>query len=629
MTGNSFQLGATVVDGGVSFAVWSTKATAIEVVIDGDASWPMAALEDNHFQVTVSGIGAGTRYQYRMDGGPLRPDPRSRFQPEGVHGPSEVVDTDQFAWTDEAWAGLHIDGLVIYELHVGTFTPEGTFRGVIEQLPALAELGIDAIELMPIGAFPGQRNWGYDGVDHFAPSEQYGRPEDLQTLVDAAHHLGIGVILDVVYNHFGPAGNYLRDYSDEYFTTAHLTPWGEAVNYDGPGNADVRSFVIDNAVQWIRDFHFDGFRFDATEQIVDLSPRYILAEVGEAARAATSRSIVLIAEEASNLVDVVHPVAAGGWGFDSFWADDFHHSLLVFLTSLRDHYYVDYSGTLIELAKAINEGIIYQGEHSEFRGKPRGSKVTDEPASAFTICLQNHDQVGNQPFGERLNHLIDRERYAVATTLLLTMPNPVVLFMGQEFTASTPFLFFTDHHGELAPLVTKGRREEFAGMQEFGDVELVDTIPDPQADETFNVSKLRPDERPQNGAIGRLHADLLRLRKADPVFSVADRSRTRAEVAGAKVMIMRRWTDEAERIVIANFGAETTLHIDVAPANTDQVSVLFNSAESIYGGAGRLPYLSEAGTGLRIRVPARTAIVLAVSTATANKNGSDRALPNP
>lgn len=606
------ELGAVVTDGGVRFALWATKAGAVDVVIDGRDRHPMNANGDGVFSVDVPGIGAGTRYQFSVDGGPLRPDPRSRFQPDGVHGPSEVIDPATFPWTDTDWPGLEMAGLVVYELHIGAFTAEGTFRSAIEKLPLLAELGVDAIELMPIGAFPGTRNWGYDGVDLFAPSENYGRPEDLQALVDAAHGLGIGVVLDVVYNHFGPSGNYLRVFSEDYFTDRHHTPWGEAINYDGPGAAQVRALVRDNAVQWIRDFHIDGLRLDATEQIVDDSERLILSEIGEAARAATDRSIVLIAEEARNLVDVVHPVAEGGWGFDTTWADDFHHALRVFLTAIADAYYVDYDGTLAEVAKAINAGFIYQGERSTFLGHNRGTAVGAEPASAFTVCLQNHDQVGNQPFGERISQLIDRERLAVATSLLLTLPNPVVLFMGQEFAASTPFLFFTDHDPELGPLVTEGRRREFAGLQAFGNEDLIASIPDPQAAETFLASKMRWEDWDLHRESVRLHADLLRLRKLDPVLRVCDRARTRADVIGAKVLTLLRWSEAGARVLIANFGAETSVPLGIAARHLREIAVEFNSAESIYGGSARQPHVAAIGDGITVNMPPRTAILLSV-----------------
>jgi maltooligosyltrehalose trehalohydrolase len=365
----------------------------------------------------------------------------------------------------------------------------------------------------------------------------------------------------------------------------------------------VRSFVIDNAVQWVRDYHFDGLRLDATEQIADTSERWLLGEVQAAVRAATERSVVLFAEEARNLVEVVHPVEHGGWGLDGSWADDFHHSVIVFLTAIRDHYYADYEGTLEEIGTAITEGFVYQGEHSAFGGRVRGTKVTDEPASAFVFCLQNHDQVGNQPFGERLHHEIDRDRYATASALLLTLPQTIVLFMGQEFMATTPFLYFTDHTEELGKLVTEGRRHEFAGLRAFANEALVASIPDPQAESTFRVSQLRDSDREMNAGMLALYRDLLRLRKEDPVLAVSYRSRTETEVIGAQVLTVRRWTDEGERLLIANFGPETLVPLP------GKAEVLLSTADAAYDGTGYMPELGADA----ITVSARSATLLAIA----------------
>jgi maltooligosyltrehalose trehalohydrolase len=599
------RLGAQVVPGGVQFGVWSTKATSIHVLIEGREPVELEALGDGQFVTTVPDIGAGARYQFRIDGGPPLPDPRSRFQPEGVHGPSQVVDPGVFQWSDGDWTGLTSNGLVIYELHVGTFTTEGTYRAVIDRLQDLVYLGVDAIELMPIADFPGRWNWGYDGVALFAPARCYGTPGDLNALIDAAHAAGLGVLLDVVYNHFGPDGNYLREYSSEYFTHAHTTPWGDAVNYDGPGSANVREFVIDNARQWIRDYHFDGLRLDATEQIVDSSDRFILGEMQEAVRSATDRSTVIFAEEARNLVEVVHPVEQRGWGLDGSWADDFHHAIMVLLLSIRDHYYADYEGTLEEIGRAITEGFVYQGEHSAFQDKMRGTRVSDEPASSFVFCLQNHDQVGNQPFGERLHHEIDRDRYATASALLLTLPQTLLLFMGQEFMATTPFLFFTDHIAELGKLVTEGRRHEFAGLRAFAREELVDSIPDPQAESTYRGSQLRDSDREVGAGMLALYRDLLRLRREDPVLANGDRAHLDANVIGAEVLSVRRWTDEGERLLIANFGREMEVAVPEA------AKVLFSTTSKEYGGTGYAPVVN----GNTATIPARSATLLSIASA--------------
>ena len=361
------KLGAIVEQEGVRFGLWAPKANTIDVVISsGKPDTPTAhrleRSENGIHSVEIAGLGAGSRYNYRIDGEGEFPDPRSASQPEGVHGPSEVVDHASFAWSDQEWPGLSNDNLIVYELHAGTYTPEGTFAALRAELEAIKSLGVTAIELMPVAEFPGRWNWGYDGVFWFAPSHNYGRPDDLRRLVDAAHQVGLGVILDVVYNHFGPDGNYTGVYSDDYLTRKHHTPWGEAVNYDQRGSSFVREFVLDNVRQWIRDYHIDGLRLDASDTIIDESDPHILIEIGRAARAATDRSVVIIAEEARNDVRTIRDESTGGFGIDAVWADDFHHEMRVYLSNARENYFADYEGAMANLARAINGGFIYQGE---------------------------------------------------------------------------------------------------------------------------------------------------------------------------------------------------------------------------------------------------------------------------
>ncbi|HEX3302474.1 MAG TPA: malto-oligosyltrehalose trehalohydrolase, partial [Thermomicrobiales bacterium] len=529
-------LGATVGPDGTHFGVWAPRAERIDVQIDGGPSAQLIRDADGVHVGLVPGVETGARYKFRIDGGDAFPDPRSRFQPDGVHGPSEVIDPGAFAWTDADWPGITMDRLVVYELHVGTYTPEGTFLALIDQLPEIKRLGVTAIELMPVADFPGRWNWGYDGVAPFAPSRAYGRPGDLRQLVDAAHRNGLAVLLDVVYNHLGPDGNYLGVYSADYFTDRHQTPWGNGINYDGANSRFVRDFVIDNGIQWVRDFHFDGLRLDATDTIRDDSELHIMAEFQEKVRAGTDRNIVLIAEESRNTVRTIQPVAQGGLGYDAVWADDFHHSLRVHLTGTREHYYADYEGSVAEITTAINEGFVYQGQRSPRSNRPRGTKVTDEPATGFIVCIQNHDQVGNRPFGERVHHDISMDRYAVASSLLLFLPEPPLLFMGQEFAASTPFLFFTDHNEELGKLVTNGRRQEFSGFRAFSDPILLNSIPDPQDLLTFLSSRLKLNERDRNAGIYALYRDLLELRRTDSVLRSPSRDRTEAKELGAQIL---------------------------------------------------------------------------------------------
>jgi maltooligosyltrehalose trehalohydrolase len=609
-------LGATVDRNGTHFGVWAPKAERVDVRIEGGPALSLDRDADGVYSGFAKDIDAGARYKFQIDGGDAFPDPRSRFQPEGVHGPSEVIDPSTFEWTDGDWGGITMDRLVIYELHVGTCTPEGTFLALIDQLPEIKRLGVTAIELMPVADFPGRWNWGYDGVDLFAPSRAYGRPDDLRRLVDAAHRTGLAVLLDVVYNHFGPDGNYLRAYSDTYFTDSHQTPWGDGINYDGPGSRFVRDFVIDNGRQWITDFHVDGLRLDATDTIRDDSDVHIMAEFQEQVRAAASKPIVLIAEEAGNTVRTIQPVAQGGLGYDAVWADDFHHSLQVHLTGTREHYFADYLGTTEEIAMAINEGFVYQGQISPTKRRSRGTKVTDEPATGFVTCIQNHDQIGNRPFGDRMNHEISRERYAVATAVLLFLPEPPLLFMGQEFAATTPFLFFTDHHAELGKLVTKGRREEFSGFRAFSDPDLLASIPDPQDPLTFERSKLKLDERERNAGTYALYQALLELRQTDPVLRSPSRDRTDARPLGAQLLLVRRTDESGQRILLANFGNESNVPLteitETLETGADALRLVLNTADEQFGGIGYQPELTEQNGKPVICIPARSAVIYAI-----------------
>ncbi|HEV2107587.1 MAG TPA: malto-oligosyltrehalose trehalohydrolase [Thermomicrobiales bacterium] len=613
--------GANLVPDGVRFRVWAPNAARVDVLIeqwDGSSgvSDRLERREDVH-EGTIAGLDAGARYRYQLDGGDAFPDPYSRFQPEGVHGPSEVVDPRAFSWSDEDWPGLTNDGLVIYECHVGTMTPEGTFAALERELPELKRLGVTAVELMPVAQCPGEHNWGYDGVDLYAPSNAYGRPDDLRRLVDVAHRIGLGLILDVVYNHLGPDGNYLRAYADNYFTDRHQTPWGDALNYDGQQSQYVRELAIANARYWVHEFHVDGFRLDATDTIIDDSPTHVVAELTARAReAAAARSIVVTAEDARNEVERIRPVEHGGEGLDGVWADDFHHEVRVLLTNARENYYQDYAGTTKAIARTINEGFGYQGEMSPNLGHARGTKVTDEPGRSFVFCIQNHDQVGNRPFGERLHHEVPWDRYAVASTLLLTAPETPLLFMGQEFVASTPFLYFTDHTEELGMLVTEGRRAEFSGFRAFSDPDLRHSIPDPQAEETFLASKLKLDERRTHKGVYQLYQDLLALRRNDQVFARQDRSRTYAAAAGAEIVAVYRWHEKAHRLVIANFGAATMVPAAGDPLLTELPSGrwrtgLTTSARK-YGGSGERARMTGRGPERKIEIPARTAAVFAL-----------------
>jgi maltooligosyltrehalose trehalohydrolase len=586
-------LGANVVEGGVQFRVWAPNARLVEVVLQGEAGaqrrQALTPDDDGYHDGLVEGVRAGDCYRYSLDDGPLFPDPCSRSQPDGPHGASEIVDPGAYRWHDHGWPGLGPDGLAIYELHIGTFTPDGTFDAAIGRLADLTSLGVTAIEIMPVAEFPGRRGWGYDGVDLYAPYSAYGGPEGLRRLVDAAHGLGLGVLLDVVYNHFGPDGNYLRVYADDYFTDRHHTPWGDAVNYDGPNSGNVRHFVLQNVRYWLHEYHLDGFRLDATHAIVDTSARHLLAEIAQVVHSLPDRRAVVFAEDHRNLVEQIRPPKQGGLGLDGVWADDFHHALRTYLVDQREGYFANYAGSLEDVATAIEQGFLFQGQRRPASGEIRGTKVTDEPARAFLFCSENHDQVGNRALGERLAHLVDRERYLVASAVLLLVPETVLLFQGQEFAASAPFLYFTDHNPELGRLVTEGRRKEFAGFSAFADPARREQIPDPQAESTFRRSVLDWAERERHTDVLNLYQTLLALRRDDSALRHQDRQRTRAYALTPDALAIRRWHGDSERLLLANFGdsalkVETSTLAHLGLANLQGWPVLYATRDVAFHG---------------------------------------------
>ncbi len=604
--------GANLIGDGCRFDVWATNASYVDVELirDVETTWhPMEPAGDGRFSTTLDFAVAGDRYRFRLNGEQTYPDPYSRFQPEGVHGPSEVVDPASFEWGDSDWPGLSPDGLMIYELHVGAMTPEGTFAALEERLPYLRDLGVNAIEVMPVAQTPGSRNWGYDGVDLFAPNHNYGRPDDFRHLVDAAHRHGLGVILDVVYNHLGPEGAYLSAYSSDYFTERHQTPWGAGLNWDGEGSEWVRQLAIDNACHWIAEYHIDGLRLDATHAIIDDSDTHIVQELTAKSReVAGDRSIVVFAEDERHDIGRARPVERGGEGLDGVWADDFHHEVRVLLTNAHESYYAHYEGTTEDIALTVNRG---------FEMIDEGHRRPDEsdPASAFVFCIQNHDQVGNRPFGDRLHHEINLDRYRVASALLLAAPETPLLFMGQEFAASTPFLFFTDHPEELGKLVTEGRRREFAGFKAFDHARMRETIPDPQAESTFLASKLDWSETETHAGTLALYRELLRLRRDDPVLSVNDRRQTDAFAASAQVVVIHRWNGAEHRVLVANFGQAVEMPSDwlerVEGGPDARWELLLSTDEAYPGGEGRAPSIDAARRTLAM--PPRTAALFRIA----------------
>jgi maltooligosyltrehalose trehalohydrolase len=489
--------GAEPAGGGLTrFRLWAPSARAVELVLlNGAASRPLPMKRDEGgWFETVAQAGAGTRYRYRIDGRQEVPDPASRFNPEDVHGPSVIVDPGAHQWTDDAWRGRPWHEAVLYELHVGTFTPEGTFAAAAARLDHLAALGVTAIELMPLADFPGARNWGYDGVLPFAPDASYGTPDDLKRLVEAAHARGLMVFVDVVYNHFGPEGNYLHAYAKPFFTERHHTPWGAAINFDGQNARAVRDYFIHNALYWIEEYHVDGLRFDAVHAIADHSTPDILTELTARVRAGPGRyrHVHLVLENDDNEARYLDGNGASPDRYNAQWNDDFHHAFHVQLTGERDGYYSDYAGEPARhVGRVLAEGFAYQGEPSPYRdGMPRGEPSADLPPGAFVSFLQNHDQVGNRALGERLCALADERKLRAAVCAWLLSPPAPLLFMGEEFGAATPFLFFCDFGPDLATAVTEGRRKEFARFARFASAEAQAAIPDPNAPETFARSKL-------------------------------------------------------------------------------------------------------------------------------------------
>ena len=504
-------LGATFEDGGVRFRAISPTAGRMEVVVDGETH-PLEKTGDATFEAFVPEVQAGARYHLLKDG--LRmPDPASRFQPEGVHGPSEVINPRTYEWHDESWRGVPQQDLVFYELHVGTFTPEGTYRAARDKLPYLKELGITAVELLPLAAFPGERNWGYDPAAQYAPAHPYGHPDDLRALVDAAHETGLAVYLDVVYNHFGPDGAYVVGLNPQMFTEHHHTPWGQAINLDDTGSEHVRQFFLENAVHWLREYHFDGFRLDAVFALVDDSPKHFLKELVEVVAEVgkeTGLTRYLIAEDPRNFRDLVMPQEGGGYGLDGVWADDFHHEVRVNLAGDHHAYYQDFTGTPADIAKTLEQGWFFTGQASKNQGEARGTPTDGLIPENFVICIQNHDQIGNRPRGNRLSDEIPLSAYRAASALLFFAPQLPLLFQGQEWATTTPFIYFTDHNPDLGKLVSKGRKEEFKDFPDFqGDV------PDPQDPASFEKSKLSwaEPEEPEHAGVLRLYKDLLALRR--------------------------------------------------------------------------------------------------------------------
>ncbi|HJR76470.1 MAG TPA: malto-oligosyltrehalose trehalohydrolase [Nitrospiraceae bacterium] len=595
-------LGACVSPDGTHFRLWAPKPDQVEVVLESTGT--SRRLEKDgagYWSGLITEAKAGMAYRYRLGGTHFLPDPCSRFQPEGPHGPSLIVDPADYRWRDEAWRGIRMQGQVIYELHIGTFTPDGTFDSAIKELDELKRLGITVIEVMPVAEFPGRWNWGYDGVGLYAPAHVYGDHEALKRFVDEAHARGLAVILDVVYNHLGPDGNYLPSYSDDYFTDRYGNEWGQAINFDGAGSGPVREFFIQNAAYWINEFHLDGLRLDAVHAIQDASPVHVLAELSQEARdAAGGRSIILIAECESQLIDTIEPVERGGWGLDAVWSDDFHHVCRVAATGRSEAYYTDYKGTAQELVSAVKRAFLYQGQRYQWQKKARGTVVKDQPGCAFVFYIQNHDQVANQLWSDRLDAKTNPAVLRVLTALLLLAPETPMLFMGQEFAASSPFLFFTDHASDLAKLVHQGRRQFLAEFPSYGSDSAQALIPDPNDPATFQRSKLILTERERHAPWYALHKDLLHIRRDDPVIAAQARDRVDGAVIGNQTCILRYFgSHDDDRLLVINFGADLRYlpapEPLIAPSPRGPWTLIWSSDNPRYGGPGIINPLTDEG----------------------------------
>jgi maltooligosyltrehalose trehalohydrolase len=587
--------------GGVHFRVWAPGHLRVEVVLEGGLEIALHAEAGGYWSGLVGQARPGQRYRYRVDGEGPFPDPASRFQPDGPHGPSEVIDPAAFAWTDHGWEGLRLAGQVMYELHLGTFTPEGTWDGARARLPHLRDLGVTAVELMPVAAFPGTFNWGYDGVNLYAPYAGYGRPDDFRRFVDEAHRLGLGVMLDVVYNHLGPDGNFLRAFSPHYFSQKK-NDWGEALNFDGAEAAPVRELFAENAAYWVSEFHVDGLRLDAVQGIYDDSEDHIVADLTRRARAAAGgRSIVVVAENEEQQARFARPQASGGYGVDGLWNDDFHHSAVVAMTGHNEAYYSDFAGSAHELLAAVRHGYLYQGQWSRWQKKPRGSSTRGLPPRAFINYLENHDQVANSATGQRLWRQTSPGRARAMTGLLLLGPGTPLLFQGQEWQSSAPFTFFADHNAELRPLVRKGRADFLSQFPGCKTQEVRDRLSDPGAPETFAGCRLdwaEPVREAHQQSLA-LHRDLIALRQSDPIIAAQAEHGVQLDgaVLAEECFALRFVGATEERLLIVNLGRDLRLSVVaeplLAPPEERRWSVLWSSESPRYGGRGTQPDQGE------------------------------------
>ena len=599
---------------GTAFRVWAPEHRSIRVTFeDGRLRFALEAEDGGYFAGFATDVAAGTRYKLQIDGAESFPDPASRFQPSGVHGYSELVNAAAFPWTDGNWRGIQMRGQVIYEMHLGTFSEEGTWAGAAKKLEYLRDTGVTLLEVMPVADFPGRFGWGYDGVFLYAPAALYGTPDDMRRFVDRAHSLGIAVILDVVYNHLGPDGNYLTKFSDRYLSKKHKTDWGPGINFDGEGCSAVREFYRENAVSWIRDFHLDGLRLDATQDIHDDTEPGIIAEISEATRkAAGHRSIVLIGENEPQDTQLLRPLSEGGSGLDGLWNDDYHHSAVVAMTGKADAYYSDYRGNAQEFVSAAKYGYLFQGQWYRWQKKRRGTPTFGLPRTSMVNFIENHDQVANSAHGQRMHELAAPGVYRAMTALTLLMPGTPMLFQGQEFASSSRFFFFADHKPELAEKVKKGRAEFLEQWRALRNPDMQACLHDPAAPSTFELSRIHNEEALIRRHMYALHRDLLKLRREDPVISQQGDAGIDGAVLSGQCFVLRYFSDDLQndRLLVVNLG--TDLNMDpspeplLGPPLEKRWTELWSSDSSAYGGCGTAPL----DTDENWRIPGMAAVVL-------------------
>ncbi|OPY80095.1 MAG: Malto-oligosyltrehalose trehalohydrolase [Syntrophorhabdus sp. PtaU1.Bin153] len=600
----------------VAFRVWAPAAghLTVKTISNGQSKeTPLKRGEGEYFSGIVKGVREGDRYLYGFPDGSEYPDPASRFQPDGVHGLSAIVDPSSFRWEDEGWKGVPLENYILYELHVGTFTEAGTFFSIIPCLGYLRELGVTAVEIMPVGQFPGRRNWGYDGAYPFAPQNSYGGPDGLKGLINACHKEGLSVVLDVVYNHLGPEGNYLTKFGP-YFTDRYRTPWGDAINFDGPLSDGVRHYFVSNALYWITEFHIDALRIDAIHGIFDFSARHFLEELGEAVHrhgSALERNIYVIPESDLNDVRVINPRQVGGYGLDAQWNDDFHHALHCLITAEKNGYYQDF-GQMEHLEKAFDEGFVYSGQYSSFRKRKHGNSSKGRPAGQFVVFSQNHDQVGNRALGDRLSRHLSLEKLKLAAATVLLSPFIPLLFMGEEYGETTPFHYFVHHSDkDLLEAVRKGREEAFGGF------DWKEPVPDPQAEETFLASKIRPEKRhaEKNNLLFELYRSLIALRKEIRATGLcADRLPDIKAFIEEKVIHGGDYIEGSGVFYLFSFN-EKPANVDIAPP-AGRWKKIFDTSSSRWRGKGQEtspPRIDSHGSGIQIPIRPWSAVVYRLS----------------